>query len=167
MPTMSCRVGAPAPRVLLRPPARSAAHGLSRPRRGRFPHAGPDHCSEPEGWLGRGPVDVPPLARLCMALTYADEAAAQVLAVGLLVEAPDTKLPIQSSWVAIMNRQTEIARKLAAELALPPTQRRSAARRRVERVTRRVGRGASLPWSKTRHGRRRRSAGPQAPSAGS
>ena len=68
-------------------------------------------------------VDVPPLARLCMALAYADEATAQVQAVGHLVKAPHTKLPIQSPWVAIMNRQTEIARKLAAELALPPAQR--------------------------------------------
>ena len=32
---------------------------------------------------------------------------------------PNTGLPIQSPWVAIINRQTEIARKLAAELALP------------------------------------------------
>jgi hypothetical protein len=45
-----------------------------------------------------------------------------VRALGLLVKAPDTGLPKQSSWVAGMNRQTDIARKLAAELALPPTQ---------------------------------------------
>ncbi len=54
------------------------------------------------------------MARLCLALAYADEATAQVQAVGLLVKAPNTKLPIQSPWLAIMNRQTEIARKLAA-----------------------------------------------------
>ena len=41
----------------------------------------------------------------------------------LLVKAPHTKLPIQSPWVAIMNRQAEIADKLAAKLALPPAQR--------------------------------------------
>jgi hypothetical protein len=46
-----------------------------------------------------------------------------VRVLGLLVKAPDTGLPKQSSWVAIMNRQTEIARKLAAELAPPPAQR--------------------------------------------
>jgi hypothetical protein len=46
-----------------------------------------------------------------------------VRALGLLVKTPNTGLPIQSPWVAIMNRQTEIARKLAAELALPPAQR--------------------------------------------
>jgi hypothetical protein len=44
-----------------------------------------------------------------------------------LVEAPSTKLPIQSPWLAIMNRQTEIARKLAVELAPPPAQRGRAA----------------------------------------
>src|SRR5687768_17546728 len=68
-------------------------------------------------------IDAPLLARLCLALAYADEATAQVRALGLLVKAPNTGLPIQSPWVAIMNRQTEIARKLAAELALPPAQR--------------------------------------------
>ncbi len=56
-------------------------------------------------------------------MAYGDGATAQVQAVGLLVKAPNTKLPIQSPWLAIMNRQTEIARKLAAELALPPAQR--------------------------------------------
>ncbi len=38
---------------------------------------------------------------------------------GPLAKAPNTGLPIQSPWAAIMNRQTEIARKLAAELAPP------------------------------------------------
>jgi hypothetical protein len=62
-----------------------------------------------------------------LALAHTDEATAQVQAAGLLVEAPHTKLPIQSPWVAIMNRQAEIARKLAAELALPLAQRNRAA----------------------------------------
>jgi hypothetical protein len=53
----------------------------------------------------------------------AAEAPAQVRTVGLLVKAPQTGLPIQSPWVAVMNRQAEIARKLAAELAPPPAQR--------------------------------------------
>ena len=51
-----------------------------------------------------------------------------VPALGSLVKAPNTGLPLQPPWVAIMNRQTEIARKPAAELALPPARRRSAAR---------------------------------------
>ncbi len=48
-------------------------------------------------------------------------------ALGLLVKAPNTGLPIQSPWLAVMNRQTEIARKLAAELAPPLAQRNRAA----------------------------------------
>ena len=46
-----------------------------------------------------------------------------VRALSLLARAPNTGLPIQPPWVAVMNRQTEIARKLAAELAPPPAQR--------------------------------------------
>jgi Phage terminase, small subunit len=65
----------------------------------------------------------PWLARLCLAPAYADEATAQVQALGLLAKASNTRLPVQSPWVALMNRHTEIARKLAAELALPPGQR--------------------------------------------
>ncbi len=63
------------------------------------------------------------MAGLCHVLAHTSEAAAQVQAVSLLVKVPHTKLPIQLPWVAIMNRQTEIAGKLAAELALPPVQR--------------------------------------------
>jgi hypothetical protein len=44
-------------------------------------------------------VDAPLLARLCLALAYADGATAQVRALGLLVKAPNTGLPIQSPWV--------------------------------------------------------------------
>ena len=46
-----------------------------------------------------------------------------VRALGPLVKAPNTGLPLQPPWVAVMNRQTEIACRLAAELALPPAQR--------------------------------------------
>ena len=45
-----------------------------------------------------------------------------------LAKAPNTGLPLQPPRVAVVNRQAEIAHKLAAELALPPAQRRSAAR---------------------------------------
>jgi Phage terminase, small subunit len=69
------------------------------------------------------PIDAPLLARLCMALAYADEANEKLEAMGLLVKAPNTGLPIQSPYLPVLNRQTEIARKLAAELALPPAQR--------------------------------------------
>jgi hypothetical protein len=65
-----------------------------------------------------------------------------VRALGPLVKAPNTGLPLQPPWMAIMNRQTEIARKLAAELALPPAQR--------SRAGMTAPRGAAFPedeWS--------------------
>ncbi len=39
------------------------------------------------------------------------------------MKAPNTKLPIQPPWVAIMKRPAEIARGLATELVLLPAQR--------------------------------------------
>jgi phage terminase small subunit len=69
------------------------------------------------------PIDAPLLARLCVALAFADEAHDQIENLGLLVKAPNTGLPIQSPYLPVLNRQTEIARKLASELALPPSQR--------------------------------------------
>jgi P27 family predicted phage terminase small subunit len=68
-------------------------------------------------------MDAPLLARLCVALGYADEANEKIDATGMLVKAPNTGLPIQSPYLPVLNRQTEIARKLAAELSLPPAQR--------------------------------------------
>ena len=82
-------------------------------------------------------VDAPLLARLCVALAYADEANAQVQALGLLVKAPNTKLPIQSPWVAIMNRQTEIARRLLTGRAALGAGRSSAAVPHPRRAVRR------------------------------
>lgn len=58
-----------------------------------------------------------------MALAYADETNEKIEELGLLVKAPNTGLPIQSPYLPVLNRQTELARKLAAELALPPAQR--------------------------------------------
>jgi hypothetical protein len=46
-----------------------------------------------------------------------------IVQTGMLMKAPNTGLPIQSPYMAVLNRQTEIARKLASELALPPAQR--------------------------------------------
>jgi hypothetical protein len=77
-------------------------------------NAAPGHLS---------PIDGPLLARLCVALAYADEANEKIEELGLLVKAPNTGLPLQSPYLPVLNRQTEIARKLAAELALPPAQR--------------------------------------------
>jgi phage terminase small subunit len=69
------------------------------------------------------PIDGPLLARLCVALAYADEANEKIEELGMLVKAPHSGWAIQSPYLPVMNRQTEIARKLAAELALPPAQR--------------------------------------------
>jgi hypothetical protein len=69
------------------------------------------------------PIDAPLLGRLCMCLAYADEANEKIEVSGMMVKAPNTGLPIQSPYLAVMNRQTELARKLSAELALPPAQR--------------------------------------------
>jgi phage terminase small subunit len=69
------------------------------------------------------PIDAPLLARLCVALAFADQAHEKIEELGLLVKAPNTGLPLQSPYLPVLNRQTEIARKLAAELALPPAQR--------------------------------------------
>src|SRR4051812_16766344 len=69
------------------------------------------------------PIDAPLLGRLCMCLAYADEANEKIEVTGMMVKAPNTGLPIQSPYLAVMNRQTELARKLSAELALPPAQR--------------------------------------------
>lgn len=85
------------------------------------------------------PVDAPLLARLCIALAYADEATDQVQELGMLVKAPNTGLPIQSPYMAVLNRQTELARKLAAELALPPAQRNRVGAYESER-------GGPSPW---------------------
>ena len=77
-------------------------------------NAAPGHLS---------PIDAPLLGRLCMCLAYADEANDKIEVTGMMVKAPNTGLPIQSPYLAVMNRQTELARKLSAELALPPAQR--------------------------------------------
>ena len=85
------------------------------------------------------PMDAPLLARLCVALAYADDANERLDATGLLVKAPNTGFPIQSPYLAVLNKQAEIARKLAAELALPPAQRD-----RVRPVD--PARNAPSPW---------------------
>jgi phage terminase small subunit len=69
------------------------------------------------------PVDAPLLARYCLALARADEAEIALAANGLVVAGPNTGFLVQSPWLAIVNRQSEMARKLAAELCLPPAQR--------------------------------------------
>lgn len=70
------------------------------------------------------PVDSPLLAAYCLALSRADEAETAMRETGgMVVKAPNTGLPIQSPYLAIVNRQIEVARKLASELAIPPASR--------------------------------------------
>lgn len=68
------------------------------------------------------PVDAPMLAMLCMCLARKDEAE-QRMGSGMIVRAPQTGVPVQSPWLAIINRQTVLAERLHAALALPPAER--------------------------------------------
>jgi hypothetical protein len=61
-------------------------------------NAAPGHLS---------PIDAPLLGRLCMCLAYADEANEKIEVTGMMVKAPNTGMPIQSPYLAVMNRQTE------------------------------------------------------------
>jgi Phage terminase, small subunit len=75
----------------------------------------------PPGHLA--PLDAPLLGRLCVALAWAEEASEKVAETGLLVRLPVAELPTQSPYLAIANRQTELARKLMAELGLTTSER--------------------------------------------
>jgi P27 family predicted phage terminase small subunit len=74
----------------------------------------PEHLAQIDEWM---------LTRLCKAIARAEEAEETMERAGMVVKAPNTGLPIQSPWLPIVNRQTDIARKLAADLALTPSER--------------------------------------------
>ena len=74
----------------------------------------PEHLAQIDEWM---------LARLCKAISRAEEAEETMERVGMVLRAPHTGLPIQSPWLPIVNQQTELARKLAADLALTPSER--------------------------------------------
>ena len=76
-------------------------------------NAAPNHLS---------PIDAPLLARLCMALAYADEANDKIEELGLLVKAPNTGLPIQSPLPS---------RAESADRARPQARRRTGAAARA------------------------------------
>jgi len=82
------------------------------------------------------PVDGPLLERMCVALGRAREGDEHIARMGLIVRAPTkvltdrsgnkTEIPggwMQNPFLPIVNRATDIARKLAAELGLPVTAR--------------------------------------------
>jgi hypothetical protein len=98
------------------------------------------------------PLDAPLLTRLCMALARVDEAE-RLMGANMLVKAPNTGLPIQSPFLAIINRQTEIARTtvlphpgmlLDSRLAVGPCRQRG---RGLERGSRLRDGGCSLPYT--------------------
>jgi phage terminase small subunit len=68
------------------------------------------------------PIDSPLLARLCMTLARADKAEQQ-LGDQLTIVSPKSGMNLQSPLMAIINRQTELAVKLCAQLSLPPAER--------------------------------------------
>jgi len=68
------------------------------------------------------PVDIPDLAKLCIEHAAGDEAMRQIQANGYVITTSTGTL-IQSPWVGIFHRSTEIARKLASELGLTVTAR--------------------------------------------
>jgi P27 family predicted phage terminase small subunit len=68
------------------------------------------------------PVDIPDLAKLCIEHAMGDEASRQIQSNGYVITTSTGTL-IQSPWVGIFHRSTEIARKLASELGLTVTAR--------------------------------------------
>lgn len=68
------------------------------------------------------PLDAPLLARLCMCLSMADRASEEINKTGMLVKARNG-LPTQNPYMAILNKQADMARKFMGELALPPAMR--------------------------------------------
>lgn len=68
------------------------------------------------------PVDAELLERLCVALALARQAMDDVITTGLMITS-DRGRPMQNPSMGVVNRQTEIARKLASELGLPVTAR--------------------------------------------
>ncbi len=61
-------------------------------------------------------ADLPILARLCVALAYADEANRAIASTGLLVQHPQTKLPTPNPYLAVLEQQTAMAARLTAIL---------------------------------------------------
>src|SRR5205814_9764904 len=80
----------------------------------RVHHSFPTRRSSALHYLGNvapghlAPIDSPLLARLCMTLARIDEAEV-AMGANMLVKAPNTNLPIQSPFLSIINRQTELA----------------------------------------------------------
>jgi P27 family predicted phage terminase small subunit len=68
-------------------------------------------------------LDTGLMERYVKCLARCEEAEERMEQVGMVVRAPNTGLPIQSPWLAIINKQTELSRKLASELGITPAMR--------------------------------------------
>jgi P27 family predicted phage terminase small subunit len=81
-----------------------------------------DHhlATAPQGILK--PIDAPLLVKLCVELAIGDRALRELRRHGYVITT-STGTIIQSPWVGILHRSTEIARKLSSELGLVVTAR--------------------------------------------
>lgn len=68
-------------------------------------------------------LDEGTLMTYCLAVDKHREAAEKLNALGMVVESPVKKEPMQSPYVTIMNRQALVLMRAAAELGLTPTAR--------------------------------------------
>jgi P27 family predicted phage terminase small subunit len=91
---------------------------LTRSQRRIWRHA---VSNAPLGLLRR--IDSGLLVTWVIAVDLHREAAAKVAQFGLLTKAPDTGMPMQSPYLAILNRQTVVMIRTAAELGFTPSAR--------------------------------------------
>lgn len=59
----------------------------------------------------------------CVAMVARDEALKHVEEEGYVVRSPHSRFPIQSPWLAILNKQTELIMRLADHLGMSPAAR--------------------------------------------
>ncbi len=84
-------------------------------------------------------VDASVFAVWVVAFDLYQEASEKLARTGMLIKAPNTGVPMQSPYLAIVNRQAQIMLKAAAEMGFTP-----ASRSRV--VVKRDAAGADDPW---------------------
>ena len=68
------------------------------------------------------PVDAPLLRQLCAAISKRD-AAERAMGADMVIKAPNTGLPIQSPYLAIINRQSVLVERFLSALCLTPAER--------------------------------------------
>lgn len=68
------------------------------------------------------PLDGPTLGMLCTSLARRDKAE-RAMGAEMVIKSPNAGIPIQSPWLAIINRQTVICERLMAALCISPAER--------------------------------------------